>query len=98
MDKKKRNKMIKKVAAVISAGVVLLLLILVLTNAAGLSDKKKELNTKISELEQSIQEQKDKTLKLEEQREYMKTREFTEQIARDKLGLVYPGEIVLRAD
>ena len=63
-----------------------------------IAEKKKELEHKISEIEQSIQKQNERTLKLEEQKEYMKTREFTEDIARDKLGLVYPGEIVLRAD
>lgn len=98
MSNKRRNKIIKRAAIVISGAVLLLLFILVLTNAAGLSDKKRELDTKISEIEHAIQNQNEKTLKLEEQREYMKTREFTEEAARDKLGLVYPGEIVLRAE
>ena len=98
MSKLRRNRLIKRITIAVSAVALLLLLILVLTNAAGLSEKKKELESKISEIEESIQQQNERTLKLEEQREYMKTREFTEDVARDKLGLVYPGEIVLKAD
>ena len=51
----------------------------------------------LAKLNQAIEEQNKKTQRLEEYREYTKTREFTEEVARDQLGLVYPGEIILRA-
>lgn len=97
MRRDKRNKLIKRGFIVTAAVALLLLLILVLTNVAGLSVKKKELDAKISELNHAIEEENEKTLQLEEYKEYTKTREFTENVARDQLGLVYPGEIVLRA-
>ena len=97
MRRQKRNKIIKRAFIITAAVALVLLFILVLTNVSGLSVKKKELDTKISELNQAIKEQNEKTQRLEEYREYTKTREFTEEVARDQLGLVYPGEIVLRA-
>ena len=98
MSKQRPNKMIMRITIAVSAAVLLLLLVIVLTNAAGISGKKKELDIKISEIEESIRQQDERTLRLEDKREYMKTREFTEDVARSKWGLVYPGEIVLRAD
>ena len=34
--------------------------------------------------------------KLEEKEEYMKTKKYVEEVARNQLGLVYPDEIVIR--
>lgn len=98
MNKAKRNKIIKRVFIITAVAAIVLLFILVMSNVSNLSAKKKELDVKISELNQSIEEQNKKTEELEEYREYTKTREFTEDVARDKLGLVYPGEIILRAE
>lgn len=98
MRKDDRKKTIKRVFIAVTVAVIGLLLVIVLANASSMSDRKKELETKISELNRSIDEQNKKTTELEEYREYTKTREFTEEIAREKLGLVYPGEIVLRAE
>ena len=98
MRKDDRKKTIKRVFIGVTVAVIGLLLVIVLANASSMSDRKKELETKISELNRSIDEQNKKTTELEEYREYTKTREFTEEIAREKLGLVYPGEIVLRAE
>ena len=98
MRREKRNKIIKRVFIATAVAALVLLFIVVLRNASGMSVKQKELDTKISELNKSIEEQNKKTAELEEYREYTKTREFTEEFARDKLGLVYPGEIILRAE
>lgn len=34
--------------------------------------------------------------KLENQRQYMQTKKYIEDVAKDKLGLVYPDEIVIK--
>ncbi len=97
MRKEKRNKIIKRVFIITAVLSLVLLFILVLTNVSSLSAKKNDLDIKISELNKSIEEQNEKYAELEKYSEYTKTREFTEEVAREKLGLVYPGEIVLRA-
>ncbi len=98
MNKAKRNKIIKWAFIITAVAAIALLFIVVMSNVSSISVKKKELDAKISELNQSIKEQNKKTIELEEYREYTKTREFTEDVAREKLGLVYPGEIILRAE
>ena len=43
-----------------------------------------------------IEEAQDEHKKLEEKEEYMKTKKYVEEVARNQLGLVYPDEIVIR--
>lgn len=43
-------------------------------------------------LEEEYQEEEEKAEKLEEEEEYMKTRQFIEDVARDRFGLIYEDE------
>ena len=40
--------------------------------------------------------EKERTQEIENMEEYMKTDEYVEDVARDKLGLVYEGETVFK--
>ena len=42
--------------------------------------------------------EKDRTQDIEEQRKYMQTKKYVEEVAREKLGLVYPNETIYKAD
>ena len=48
------------------------------------------------ELEEQIQEQAQESEALSQEEEYIKTKEYVEEIAKTKLGLVYPDEILLK--
>lgn len=69
------------------------------------SFKKMELNQKIAAYEKKItQLEKEKAAEeqraeeIEEYKAYVQTKKFIEQEARDKLGLVYPDEIVFEPE
>ena len=47
-------------------------------------------------IQEQIDEEKERAAELEEEKEYRKTREFIEKIARERLGLFYPDETVLK--
>ena len=49
-------------------------------------------------LEADIEAEKDRTQDIEEQRKYMQTKKYVEEVAREKLGLVYPNETIYKAD
>ena len=51
-----------------------------------------------SPLEADIEAEKDRTQDIEEQRKYMQTKKYVEEVAREKLGLVYPNETIYKAD
>ncbi len=51
---------------------------------------------KESKLEGQIEEEKKTAEKLEEQELYMQTKKYIEEIAKTKLGLVNPGETLMK--
>jgi len=70
-----------------------------------ISFKKIELNQKIdsyekkiSQLEAEKAEEEQRTEEIEEYKAYVQTKKFIEQEARDKLGLVYPDEIIFEPE
>lgn len=51
---------------------------------------------KLQEVEKRLNEQDLRKQNLERYQLYMDTRQYIEDIAREKLGLIYPDEIILR--
>jgi cell division protein FtsB len=58
----------------------------------------KEYASQIKELEQQKKELSQEEKELEEFKEYVKTDEYVEEVARDKFGLVYKGEIIFEPE
>lgn len=49
-----------------------------------------------AELEAQIKEQEERKAELEEYKKYIQTKKFVEEIAKDKFGLLYPNEMVIK--
>ena len=103
MKKSKRKKSKKRITnnylgmAVISVVVLLLL--------GGLAMKSHSLRNRIAyydaqaaELKQQISDEKERTKEIDKRTEYMQTDEYAEQVAKDKLGLVYEDEIIFKPE
>lgn len=56
-----------------------------------------EYQSQSKELDLKIEEEKKRTEEIKEYRDYVTTDEYIEEIARDKLGLVYNDEVLLKA-
>lgn len=52
----------------------------------------------MTELEQQIAEQEARAEELEKLPEYTQSQEYIEKMAREKFGLVYPDEVIFRAE
>lgn len=76
--------------------VVIMLLIVVAFNSVELMAKQKTYHQKEAALEEQIAAEEERALEIEEFEKYTHTKKYIEEIARDKLGLVYEGEIVFR--
>lgn len=70
-----------------------------------ISFKKIELNQKIASYEKKIAQleaekalEEQRTEEIEEYKAYVQTKKYIEQEARDKLGLVYPDEIIFEPE
>ena len=62
-----------------------------------LKHKRDDYNKRIQALEHQIEEQTERTKELEEYEKYTKTSKYVEEVAKEKLGLVYEDEIVFES-
>lgn len=76
--------------------VVALLLVIVAFKGFELKGKLDILQEREAELTQLIEDQEYRSEEIAEFEKYTHTRKFIEEIAREKLGLIYDGEIIFR--
>ena len=67
-------------------------------NLRGTSLKAKDLEYQVKEanLIRQVEEEQDRSEELEERRVFVQTKQYIEQLAKEKLGLVNPDEILLK--
>ena len=94
----KRRKGKRKNGLKIIAVAVLVLFGVITYSSIELQQEKRALEKKKSELEAQLQTEQERSVELEEQRAYMQTVRYIEEIARKVLGLVYPEETILRPE
>ena len=92
VHKKSRNRH----SMILVTTVVLVLLVMVGIKRYDLSQKMKANDIQIAQLEQQIEEQKAKRHEIMQYEVDTHKKEFYEKMAHDKLGLVYPNEIILK--
>ncbi|MBQ9768379.1 MAG: septum formation initiator family protein [Lachnospiraceae bacterium] len=79
--------------------VVVLVMCGVLTYSRGKAEiKEKELLAQKAATEQQLETEKARQEELKEEEAYRQTTQYKEELARDKMGLVYPDEIILREE
>lgn len=94
MRKTKRN----RTGVGIIAFVVLILFAIVTYSRIGLQERYDESQVTIDRLNSQIEEQKDRALDISNLRAYVQTKQYIEDMAREKLGLVYKDEIIFEED
>lgn len=87
-----------KTGMILIGFVVMLLFCLVGYNTISLRNKVNEGAERESILESQIKDAEKTSEELEAREQYMKTKKFSEEVARDKLGLVYPDETVIKPE
>ncbi len=76
---------------------VLMMLVVVGISSLELKAKQKVYAEKEQLLQQQIDDEIARTEELKEYEKYTRTNAFIEEVAKDKLGLVYDGEIIFRS-
>ena len=80
----------------LAAVVVGILIVVILVACAGLVRRLHSKNERIAELNGEIVKEEQRAQDIEEYKEYTQTREYIEEVAREKLGLVYEGEVIFK--
>jgi cell division protein FtsB len=78
--------------------VVLIIFVAVAARSYQLLEKEKVYQAKEESLQTQIESEQARAEEIEEFEKYTQTRKYIEEIAKDKLGLVYPGEIIFKND
>lgn len=94
MQEPKQNRL----AAILVAMVVIVMLVVVAVNNYNLKKKLAQYQEKEQILKEQIATEKERTLEIEEFEKYTKTKKYIEDVAREKLGLVYEDEIIIKTD
>ncbi len=76
--------------------VVLMLMIVVAVKSVELKSKIAVVDAKEQQLLTQIEDEKTRAQEIEEYRKYTQTKAYMEEVAKDKLGLVYEGEILFK--
>ena len=78
------------------ASIVVVIGICVALNYKKLSLEKEQhrCEAQLEVINNDLQEEEDRVKEIEEYRAYVQTKQFAEEVARDKLGLVYPNEVI----
>ncbi|MGN0373578.1 MAG: septum formation initiator family protein [Enterocloster sp.] len=76
--------------------VVLSLAVVINTKGAGLKQADLEYQMKEAQLQDLVKAEKKRTEELNEYKVYVKTQKYAEEVAKEKLGLVNPDEILLK--
>lgn len=98
MNKLRKKKKRGRSGMGIVAATVLVLFVVITYNKINLEAKNTELHEQKARYEQQLRKYEDEQENIDAYRDYVKSDENIERIAREKLGLVYPGDIVFEAE
>ena len=76
--------------------VVFSLAVIVTIKGVTLKEKQREYEIRLENLQAQVDKEDDRSKKLEEYRVYVQTKQYIEEVAKQKLGLVNPDEILLK--
>ncbi len=93
---RKRNQ--NRFSMVLIIIVVTLITVTVAIRCAEMAQRKDALEAKKQELEQQILAEEQRAEEIEEFDKYTDTKAYVEEVATEKLGLVYDGEIVFKEE
>lgn len=94
--RKRRDKLGNRMAMVGITFVVISMAVVVNLRGASLKDQDLNYRTKEENLRDRLEEEEARSVQLEEQRIYVQTKQYIEKVAKEKLGLVNPDEILLK--
>ena len=94
----RRKKLRKHLGSFAIVGVVVLMLIFVSVASLSLHASNADKQERIEELEAQIEAEEEKAEEIEEYSKYVQTKKYAEEVAKDKLGLVYEDEIIFKAE
>lgn len=92
--KKRSNRLVGVIICILVLGICTVFLV----RTKELKAQNEAASKELEQLQEALQEEEDRTELLEEYAKYVNTKQYVEDMAREKLGLIYPGELVFKAE
>lgn len=78
--------------------VVVMIMVVVAVKGVELQDRINAYAARENQLISQIEAENERAEQIEEYRKYTQTKKYVEEVAKEKLGLVYEGEIIFQED
>lgn len=91
-----RKRRQNRLAMLLVTTVVLMMMIVVTVKSVELREKRAAYRAREEALLQEIELEEARSAEIEEYGKYTQTKKFVEEVAKEKLGLVYDGEIIFK--
>lgn len=95
--RKQRRKRTSRIGVLSISFVVLCLFAAITYKGQQLHAKNQEYSIREESLKQKLEDEERRTAELEEYSKYVQTKKYIEEVAREKLGLIYKDEIIFKA-
>lgn len=96
IKKRKSTRRQSSVAGLLIVAAVIVVCLVAVVRVSALKSKSRELDITKQSIENQLEEANLEREALISREQYMKTNQYIEDVAKDRLGLVYPDEIVIR--
>lgn len=94
--RRKRKKVFNVVGYFAIFAVVITIAVVTWVRGLSLQEKLDQYDAREAELNQLITQEEERTERLEEKKRYIQTKQYIEEVAKEKFGLVYPDEVILK--
>lgn len=94
----RRKRRARRTGLGLIAIMVLIICCIVTYKRQGLDQMNDKSQARIEELKGDISEEQEKAEDIQEMKAYVQTKKFIEDVAREKLGLVYKDEIIFKSE
>lgn len=98
MKTKTKRRFQHRISVLSISGVVLFLAVVLGVGSISLHEKNRAYKAQEAELEEQIQTELAREEEIEELEEYVGSDEYVEDVAKEKLGLIHPNEIIFQAE
>lgn len=93
-----RKKRQNRLSMLLVTIVVVMIIVVVSIGSVQLKQKKAAQQQVIEDLNEQIANEEKRTEEIDEYRKYTQTKQYVEETAKEKLGLVYEGEIIFKEE
>lgn len=94
----RRKRKARRTGLMLIAVMVLIISGIVTYKRQGLDKTNVKAEARIEELKEDIANENEEAEKIQELRAYVQTKKYIEEVAREKLGLVYEDEIIFKSE